>query len=164
MCFTKSYSRYLEGTGSVFCPMTRRELNEKITEIEASNDNLELKKALKLRFFTSTEVTKLMSFPPSFTFPDTISEKQRYKLLGNSINVLVVSELIKLLVGEWRNKDKNEQNQIFPSEIISMTRIEIKSVKPEQKLPFSATCSSLPTIIMQIASANVIHGMETRSR
>lgn len=97
MCFTKSYSRYIEGTGSVFCPMTRSEKSERIAVIEQTSENLELKKALKLRFFSPTEVARLMSFPPSFTFPDKVNEKQRYKLLGNSINVAVVSELIKLL-------------------------------------------------------------------
>ena len=97
MCFTKSYARYIEGTGSVYCPINRDELEEKISEIEKSHENLSLKKALKLRFFTAGEVAKLMSFPSNFSFPESISEKQRYKLLGNSINVLVVSELINLL-------------------------------------------------------------------
>jgi hypothetical protein len=32
-----------------------------------------------------------------FSFPESVNEKQQYKLLGNSINVAVVSELIKLL-------------------------------------------------------------------
>jgi tRNA (cytosine38-C5)-methyltransferase len=97
MCFTKSYSRYLEGTGSVFCSVTRDELNKKIAEIEENQGDMNLKKALKLRFFTSKEVARLMSFPPNFSFPDSVNEKQRYKLLGNSINVSVVSELIKLM-------------------------------------------------------------------
>lgn len=82
----------------MFCPLTREELNEKISVIDDSEDNLELKKALKLRFFTPRETAKLMSFPSSFSFPDSVTEKQRYKLLGNSINVAVVGELIKLLV------------------------------------------------------------------
>lgn len=97
MCFTKSYSRYIEGTGSVFCPMTKLELLKRISEIELSGDSLELKKALQLRFFTPKEVASLMSFPASFTFPDSVTEKQQYKLLGNSINVAVVGELIKLM-------------------------------------------------------------------
>lgn len=97
MCFTKSYSRYIEGTGSVFCPMTRSKLDERIAEIDKTPDNLELKENLKLRFFSPSEISRLMSFPAEFTFPDTINDKQRYKLLGNSINVKVVSELIKLL-------------------------------------------------------------------
>lgn len=98
MCFTKSYSRYIEGTGSVFAPMRREELSQKIAEIEEAGDDIALKKALNLRFFTSSEVARLMSFPSNFTFPESVNEKQRYKLLGNSINVAVVSELIKLLI------------------------------------------------------------------
>jgi tRNA (cytosine38-C5)-methyltransferase len=98
MCFTKSYSRYLEGTGSVFSPMIRSELDLMILEIEKIEDNLKLKKDLKLRFFTPNEVAKLMSFPSSFSFPATVNGKQQYKLLGNSINVAVVCELIKLLI------------------------------------------------------------------
>lgn len=97
MCFTKSYSRYIEGTGSVYCPMTRKELQNEISVIERTDDNLALKRALRLRFFSPTEVARLMSFPSSFSFPNSVTEKQRYKLLGNSINVGVVSELVKLM-------------------------------------------------------------------
>lgn len=97
MCFTKSYSNYIEGTGSVYCNMTRQELNEKIVEIERNEMDLGMKENLKLRFFTPMEVARLMRFPKDFTFPETISRKSQYKLLGNSINVTVVSELIKVL-------------------------------------------------------------------
>lgn len=106
MCFTKSYSRYVEGTGSVYCPMTREELQQKISQMAQTNDEMELKKSLKLRFFSSKEVAKLMSFPDTFNFPSAVNEKQRYKLLGNSINVAVVSELIKLMYQRWQ--DVNE--------------------------------------------------------
>lgn len=100
MCFTKSYSNYIEGTGSVYCDMTRQELNDKIKEIELNGMNLSLKEELKLRFFTPMEVARLMKFPKSFEFPVTVSRKSQYKLLGNSINVKVVSELIKVLVNK----------------------------------------------------------------
>lgn len=97
MCFTKSYGRYLEGTGSVYCPMNRDDMVERISLIEQTEENLEMKKSLRLRFFSPQEISRLMSFPLSFNFPETISERQRYQLLGNSINVAVVSELIKLM-------------------------------------------------------------------
>lgn len=97
MCFTKAYSRYIEGTGSVFCELSTDELKVKLKEIDETENNLELKKSLKLRFMTPTEISRLMSFPNNFKFPQSLSEKQKYKLLGNSINVAVVSELIKLL-------------------------------------------------------------------
>lgn len=78
--------------------MMREEINKKIAEIEQNEGSLELKVALRLRFFSPEEISKLMSFPSTFTFPDSVNEKQRYKLLGNSINVAVVSELINLMI------------------------------------------------------------------
>lgn len=78
--------------------MKRDEMLERIAQIEQAAENLDLKKSLKLRFFSPAEVARLMSFPTDFTFPNSVNEKQQYKLLGNSVNVAVVSELIKLLV------------------------------------------------------------------
>lgn len=105
MCFTKSYTRYTEGTGSVFCPLTKIELDEKLKVIDSNPENMiELKKSLGLRFFSPREVLRLMSFPEDFNFPPTVNDKQQYKLLGNSINVAVVCELIKLLFNDWHNK------------------------------------------------------------
>lgn len=98
MCFTRAYTRYVEGTGSVFCDLPHSELQIKLKEIDELKENsLEHKKRLKLRFLSPTEIGFLMSFPENFKFPKTLSDKQKYKLLGNSINVLVVSELIKLM-------------------------------------------------------------------
>lgn len=53
-------------------------------------------KKLQLRFFTPTEISRLMNFPETFQFPSNITDKQKYMLLGNSVNVRVISELIKL--------------------------------------------------------------------
>lgn len=97
MCFTKAYSRFIEGTGSVFCDLPLNELQVKLKEIDESENSLDLKKSLKLRFISPHEISRLMSFPEKFKFPQSLSEKQKFKLLGNSINVSVVSELIKLL-------------------------------------------------------------------
>uniref|UniRef100_H2Y5J5 DNA methyltransferase 2 n=1 Tax=Ciona savignyi TaxID=51511 RepID=H2Y5J5_CIOSA len=82
-CFTKSYGYYAEGTGSV--------LNTGST-LDMSNVL-----ANKLRYFTPTEVANLMCFPEQFSFPDGFTRKQKYKLLGNSLNVYVVSCLLKFL-------------------------------------------------------------------
>jgi len=38
-----------------------------------------------------------MGFPPAFSFPATVSRKQQYKLLGNSLNVHVVAALISYM-------------------------------------------------------------------
>ena len=51
-----------------------------------------------MRFFTPEEIQLLMSFDKNFKFPDKISLKSRYKLLGNSINVKVVNLLMQYLL------------------------------------------------------------------
>lgn len=100
-CFTKAYGRYMEGTGSVLSPFPEDEVAEKYSEAKNSgedvNKRVEILGSLKMRFFTPREISRLMCFPESFDFPNSITKKQKYRLLGNSINVYVVSQLIKLL-------------------------------------------------------------------
>lgn len=100
-CFTKAYTHYAEGTGSVFCPMSKQELDAVFAAIQddtlRTEDKLAKLKTLKLRYFTPYEVAKLMNFPDQFTFPPEITNKQRYRVLGNSINVAVVGKLIEIL-------------------------------------------------------------------
>ncbi|KAH8870777.1 hypothetical protein KSF78_0006011 [Schistosoma japonicum] len=55
---------------------------------------LQYAEQLKLRFFHSREVANMLCFPKRFDFPERVTEKQRLRLLGNSVNVLVVSHLI----------------------------------------------------------------------
>lgn len=101
MCFTKAYTHYAEGTGSIYCPVSKNQLEEVLSEIKdetlSSEDKLAKLKMLKLRYFTPAEVAKLMSFPPKFTFPLDTTNRQRYRVLGNSINVAMVGKLIELL-------------------------------------------------------------------
>lgn len=100
-CFTKAYGRYIEGTGSIFTEKSEVDvkiLYDQISNcISGSDEHLHLARQLKLRFFTPREVSRLMSFPENFTFPEIMTNRQKYMLLGNSINVKVVAELIKLL-------------------------------------------------------------------
>ncbi|XP_027632043.1 tRNA (cytosine(38)-C(5))-methyltransferase isoform X4 [Tupaia chinensis] len=98
-CFTKGYGSYIEGTGSVlqtaedvqiediYKSLTNLSQEEKITQLLM----------LKLRYFTPKEIANLLGFPPEFGFPEKITVKQRYRLLGNSLNVHVVAKLIKIL-------------------------------------------------------------------
>lgn len=99
-CFTKSYSQYLEGTGSVLKQAGDVDDVYKRAEIERENPEqyLNILKELKLRFFTPREVSRLMGFPSELEFPDNITIKQRYKVLGNSLNVTVVGLLIYVLL------------------------------------------------------------------
>ncbi|KAL0278289.1 UNVERIFIED_CONTAM: hypothetical protein PYX00_000147 [Menopon gallinae] len=101
-CFTKAYGRYVEGTGSVFTPESSecvRDVYKKLEEFEkGSKDYIDLIKLLKLRYFSPEEVSCLMTFPQCFKFPSYFSNRQKYKLLGNSINVHVVAILTVILV------------------------------------------------------------------
>ncbi|KAI5724144.1 hypothetical protein M8J76_016053 [Diaphorina citri] len=57
-------------------------------------------KRLNLRYFSPDEIRKLMCFPDECRFPSDCSDKARYKLLGNSINVHVVAYCICLMLCE----------------------------------------------------------------
>ncbi|XP_068603922.1 tRNA (cytosine(38)-C(5))-methyltransferase isoform X3 [Brachionichthys hirsutus] len=99
-CFTKGYGRYVEGTGSVLQCSTETEVESVFRGLDQHTEEERLQRLLKLqlRYFTPREVANIMGFPPSFNFPEQISTKQRYKVLGNSLNVTVVAKLLCLLV------------------------------------------------------------------
>ncbi|KAM8880903.1 tRNA (cytosine(38)-C(5))-methyltransferase isoform 1-T1 [Synchiropus picturatus] len=100
VCFTKNYGRYVEGTGSVLQCSTETKLENAYKGLELVTDEEKLQQLckLKLRYFTPREVANLMGFPDCFSFPDDVPVKQRYKVLGNSLNVVVVSRLLQQLV------------------------------------------------------------------
>ncbi|KAJ3147254.1 C-5 cytosine-specific DNA methylase [Geranomyces michiganensis] len=102
-CFTKAYGHHGRGAGSYL--QTRGfddpvGLDEPATAIER----------LGLRFFTPTEIARLHAFPidsksprpphvtaHSFSFPPDLSLAQRWRVLGNSMNVAVVGTLMRVL-------------------------------------------------------------------
>lgn len=88
-CFTKSYYRYVKGTGS-FLATIEPKLKGKASPLKDQG----------LRYFTPREVANFHSFPKEFCFPDPVSLRQRYALLGNSLSVAVVGPLIKYLFSE----------------------------------------------------------------
>lgn len=92
-CFTKSYGKYVKGTGSV---LDESQFLSNTYDLHIPNSNNLCSR--KLRFFTPTEVARLMCFPNSFHFPSQMPMKQKYKALGNSLNVYVVSILLSLLL------------------------------------------------------------------
>ncbi|XP_053121525.1 tRNA (cytosine(38)-C(5))-methyltransferase isoform X2 [Hemicordylus capensis] len=100
-CFTKGYGHYIEGTGSVLQTAEDIQLETVFKSFEALSEEEKLMKlsTLKLRYFTPREIANLHGFPPEFGFPDKITTKQCYRLLGNSLNVHVVAKLISILVG-----------------------------------------------------------------
>lgn len=77
------------------------------TQRAGDEDAVRLLRPLRLRYFSPTELLRLFAFlPPSlggdladhFIWPEDISIKTKYKLIGNSVNVRVVTELINYLV------------------------------------------------------------------
>ncbi|PON57910.1 C-5 cytosine methyltransferase [Parasponia andersonii] len=88
-CFTKSYYRYVKGTGSLLATV--------LPEKRGKTSSL---KEQGLRYFTPREVANLHSFPEVFHFPQHISLRQRYALLGNSLSIAVVAPLLQYLFAE----------------------------------------------------------------
>eukprot|EP01095_Lingulamoeba_sp_RSL-Kostka_P000438 TRINITY_DN10716_c0_g1_i1.p1 TRINITY_DN10716_c0_g1~~TRINITY_DN10716_c0_g1_i1.p1 ORF type:complete len:369 (+),score=89.55 TRINITY_DN10716_c0_g1_i1:50-1156(+) len=109
-CFTKSYGRYFEGTGSVlqeneFLKIDKSHFNnnnQNNNNDQQENNNtpidIEQLRNLNIRFFTPKEIANLHHFPKEFKFPDNYSKKQCYKLLGNSLCVKVVDSLLSYLL------------------------------------------------------------------
>jgi len=97
-CFTKAYRRYVEGTGSVIQCNKEESLDEAFQEyLHTGKKSVKSLVNLRLRYFSPTEVAGLLWFPAEFHFPTDITMKQQYKLLGNSLNVYVVSVMLKLM-------------------------------------------------------------------
>jgi len=93
--FTKSYgSKYIIGTGSF--------LQTKNLELDYKTDDREALVTLGLRFFTPMEIAQLHGLPTAegmrvFCFAPQTTKAQQYKLLGNSLNIKVVSLILKRL-------------------------------------------------------------------
>lgn len=73
-----------------------REENDEETDFELSKEFVFNPKTTVLRYFSPSELLSLFGFPYTFTFPDgvNISNRKKYELIGNSINVTVVSLLV----------------------------------------------------------------------
>jgi len=93
-CFTKSYRRYFLGTGSIFIANYDELPNLDTSLPNYKNIVLEVHRP---RFFSTREILRLMCFPEWYNFPSDVSKKQAAAVLGNSINIHVVSLLIGIL-------------------------------------------------------------------
>ena len=99
-CFTRAYGHYAVGTGSILQHASSEDLGKAFQDYQKEGDSdkcVQSLQSLKLRYFSPREVANLMCFSPSFTFPPGLTLKQRYKVIGNSVNVHVVSVLLRYL-------------------------------------------------------------------
>ncbi|CEF98470.1 C-5 cytosine methyltransferase [Ostreococcus tauri] len=89
-CFTKSYFKYVKGTGSVVA-------NRLVDKSTWDGRTGEGEDDVRLRYFTVDEVMRLHSIPSDFEWPEELSKRQRYTLLGNSMSVACVAPLLEYL-------------------------------------------------------------------
>lgn len=96
-CFTKAYGHHGLRAGSF---LQTAEIQDYDSDLLDSPE--EAAKVLSLRMFSPDEVARLHHFPigKEFTFPPTLSTQQRWKVIGNSMNVFVVGSLLKRLFTE----------------------------------------------------------------
>ena len=91
-CFTKSYTKIVEGTGSVYTPV-----DNNFTSVENAEQLIEK----QLRYFTPNEIKKLHGFHDTFTTQvDGVSDKQQYQCLGNSVSCFIISQLMEYLFSD----------------------------------------------------------------
>ncbi len=51
----------------------------------------------RVRCFSPLELLLLFGFPAKFSFPPNLQRKHCFKLIGNSVNVHVISEMLKIV-------------------------------------------------------------------
>jgi hypothetical protein len=94
-CFTKSYGATQKSSGSVLFIKNSHEYNYGVEYLMAHHLN-------RIRYFSDLEISKLLCYNKDFKLFDNFGDfnkiKKNYLLLGNSINVKIVSLLIKKLL------------------------------------------------------------------
>ncbi|KAJ7151689.1 S-adenosyl-L-methionine-dependent methyltransferase [Mycena filopes] len=108
-CFTRGYTQLVERSGSIL-QMNEDEdvfvttsVFDAFLRTHSTDGAVRTLDTLRLRYFSAEELLRLFCFTPSerpFTWPEGISRKSKYRLIGNSINVKVVEELIGFLFEE----------------------------------------------------------------
>ncbi|KAF8809505.1 S-adenosyl-L-methionine-dependent methyltransferase [Phlegmacium glaucopus] len=112
-CFTRGYTQLVERTGSVLQENEMLDTTstfDKFLEARSKGNlnSVEILHPLVLRYFSPPELLRIFAFNPPgalsqdpvFVWPEGISTKSKYRLIGNSVNVKVVQELIKYLFCE----------------------------------------------------------------
>jgi len=92
-CFTKSYGKYIKGTGSV---VANRSVDKSAWDGRLGDTD----DGVRLRYFTVREVTRLHSLPDDFKWPESLTKRQKYHLLGNSMSAACVAPLFDYLFSD----------------------------------------------------------------
>lgn len=110
-CFTRGYTQLVERSGSVL--QNNEILDTKLTfdtflqaQEREEPEAVKILHPLGLRYFSPEELLRIFDFnscdpradlEPAFHWPDDISTKTKYRLIGNSVNIRVIQELIDYL-------------------------------------------------------------------
>lgn len=104
-CFTRGYTHFIEGTGSILQGSESLETSKIFEEFlhlqqQGVSDAVSHLHQLKLRYFSPEELLRLFSISTrdrKLVWPNFITQKTKYRLIGNSINVAVVCRVIEFL-------------------------------------------------------------------
>ncbi|KZT42761.1 S-adenosyl-L-methionine-dependent methyltransferase [Sistotremastrum suecicum HHB10207 ss-3] len=107
-CVTRGYTHLVEGSGSIL------QMNENLDTTEtfdsflsSSEPDVSILNPLRLRYFSPAELLRLFSFIDpddphgSFAWPPSVGRKSKYRFIGNSVNVTVVTELLNYLLQDY---------------------------------------------------------------
>ncbi|EAU93300.2 DNA methyltransferase ZMET4 [Coprinopsis cinerea okayama7 len=108
-CFTRGYTHLVERSGSILQMAedldTTQTFDKFLQETREGNaDAVKILYPLRLRYFSPSELLRIFAFEgkggdgQGFVWPTGVSTKSKYKLIGNSVNVRVVEELIRYLL------------------------------------------------------------------
>ncbi|KAJ7630361.1 S-adenosyl-L-methionine-dependent methyltransferase [Roridomyces roridus] len=103
-CFTRGYTQLVERSGSILQMNEDEDTGAVFDMFLASSaaDSVRILDTLRLRYFSPDELLRLFNFTPekAFIWPKGMSRKTKYRLIGNSVNVKVVQELMVYLFQE----------------------------------------------------------------
>lgn len=113
-CFTQAYGKFVRGTGSILYtgPLNQSHneiLLQKPSERTFNAQWMESLDTTQLRYFSGSELSRLLSFRSDFSFPCDLTNKQQFKLLGNSINVRVASRLLEFALSNSGKIGKQQE-------------------------------------------------------
>jgi tRNA (cytosine38-C5)-methyltransferase len=135
-CFTAGYGRiYHRSTGSLLLMESWN--SEGTTPLPAvANQSLDRSNMLAysghLRRFAPRELLRLFGFPKEYEFPSDIPLEHQYKLIGNSISVFVVTELIMELLDNSSEMNFSQQQHfsaITYGDAINWDKLVIGGIK-----------------------------------
>ncbi|KAK2462115.1 hypothetical protein APHAL10511_006578 [Amanita phalloides] len=108
-CFTRGYTQLVERAGSILQMNEELDTTTVFEEFliaqkagDEGDDTVQILHPLRLRYFTPTELLRLFDFEKpecetQFRWPAEMTLKTKYRMIGNSVNIRVVMELLNYM-------------------------------------------------------------------